>query len=71
MTTLSEHLARLGRKGGKATAQRRTKEERQQAARKAVQARWAKTKKLVDEITAGTKALEKRARPKTRAKGGS
>jgi hypothetical protein len=45
MTTLSEHLSRIGRKGGKATAQRRTVKERQEAARKAVSARWAKTKK--------------------------
>jgi hypothetical protein len=35
----------LGRKGGKATANRRTKKERSEAARKAVTARWAKTKK--------------------------
>jgi hypothetical protein len=49
----------LGRKGGKATAKNRTPEERAQAARKAVEARWAKQRKLVDEITAGTKALLK------------
>jgi hypothetical protein len=30
----------LGRKGGKATAQKRTPEQRSAAARKAVQARW-------------------------------
>jgi general stress protein YciG len=33
----------LGRKGGKATAKNRTPEQRSQAARKAVQARWVKT----------------------------
>jgi len=49
----------LGRKGGKATAKNRTPEERAEAARKAVEARWAKQKKLVDEITARTKALLK------------
>jgi hypothetical protein len=49
----------LGRKGGKATAKNRTPEERAEAARKAVEARWAKQRKLVDEITAGTKALLK------------
>jgi hypothetical protein len=32
----------LGRKGGTATAKKRTPEERSEAARKAVQARWAK-----------------------------
>jgi len=43
---LSEYLAELGRKGGKATAMNRTAEQRQQHARKAAQARWAqKTKK--------------------------
>jgi hypothetical protein len=34
--------AALGRKGGKATASRRTKQERSEAARKAINARWAK-----------------------------
>ncbi len=32
----------LGRKGGKARAQKMTKEERSEAARSAVKARWAK-----------------------------
>ena len=32
----------LGRKGGKATARKRTAQERSEAARKAVRARWAK-----------------------------
>jgi general stress protein YciG len=36
----------LGRKGGKATARNRTPEERAEAARKAVKARWAKQEKL-------------------------
>lgn len=50
----------LGRKGGRATAKNRTAEERADAARKAVEARWAKTEKLVAEITEGTKALLKK-----------
>ena len=33
---------KLGRKGGKATAKKRTAKERSDAARKAVNARWAK-----------------------------
>jgi ClpP class serine protease len=49
----------LGRKGGKATARNRTAEERTEAARRAVEARWAKQRKLVDEITEGTKQLLK------------
>jgi len=36
---------KLGRKGGKATAARRTKQERSEAARKAVLARWATKRK--------------------------
>ena len=34
----------LGRRGGKATAEKLTAEERKASARKAVQARWAKKK---------------------------
>jgi len=49
----------LGRKGGKATAAKRTKQERSEAARKAVEARWAKLKSVVDDITVRSKALEK------------
>jgi len=40
----------LGRKGGKATAQSRTAEQRSEAARRAVEARWAKAKKTLDEL---------------------
>jgi hypothetical protein len=49
----------LGRKGGKARVKSQTVEERIESARRAAQARWAKTKKLVEEITEGTKELEK------------
>jgi len=46
---LREYLAKLGKKGGKkggpARAARMTAEERTASARKAVMARWAKTKK--------------------------
>jgi hypothetical protein len=35
----------LGRRGGRATAENRTEKERSEAARKAVEARWAKQKK--------------------------
>lgn len=40
----------LGRKGGKATAENRTAEQRSAAARKAVEARWAKTEKSLDRL---------------------
>jgi hypothetical protein len=35
----------LGRKGGRATAENRTAEQRKEAACKAIRARWAKRKK--------------------------
>jgi hypothetical protein len=57
----------LGRKGGKATARNRTAEERAEAARKAVEARWAKQRKLVDEITEGTEELLRVAKKRERA----
>jgi hypothetical protein len=49
----------LGRKGGRARAKKLTPEERSDAARMAVEARWAKTDKLVAQITTGTKELLK------------
>jgi len=45
MTTLKEHLSKLGRKGGLARSKNMTPEQRREAARKAVGARWAKEKK--------------------------
>jgi DNA-binding transcriptional ArsR family regulator len=62
MTTLSEHLSRLSKRGGRARAKRMTAEERSQSARIAAEARWAKLKALADEITEGTKALEDKVR---------
>lgn len=54
----------LGRKGGKATAENRTPEQRSEAARKAVTARWEKT---LDDLEAKQKtALPKKARQKKR-----
>ena len=56
----------LGRKGGKARVRNQSAEERTQSAKRAADARWAKTKALVDQITEGSKALlsdmEKNAR---------
>jgi hypothetical protein len=57
----------LGRKGGQARAKKLTPEERSDSARKAVEARWAKTEKLVKEITEGTKALLETSKAKARA----
>jgi hypothetical protein len=47
MTAKNQAAVTLGRRGGKATAERRTAEERSESARKAVNARWAKEKKKV------------------------
>lgn len=45
VTSKDPAAVRLGRKGGKATAARRTKQERSEAARMAVRARWATKRK--------------------------
>ena len=65
--SVKQYLARIGRKGGKASRRRLTAEERVEAARKAAEARWAKQRKLVDEITAGTKELLRIAKKRERA----
>jgi len=70
MTTLRQHLSRLGKKGGHARANNLTPEQRSESARMAVQARWEKRRKhletLLGEITSGTKELHKRARANDR-----
>jgi hypothetical protein len=73
MTTKAEirdYFAKFGKQGGKKRAQNMTPEERKAAARKAVEARWAKQKaelrELAAEITERSKALETKAQ--TRAK---
>ena len=50
-------VSAMGRKGGKARAENLTPEQRNDSARKAVQARWAKTKakKAAVKKTGGTK----------------
>ena len=61
----------LGRKGGQATAQNRTPEQRSEAARKAVKARW---EKILDKLEAKIEthqekqheARQKKARAKKR-----
>ena len=62
---IRDYFAKFGKEGGKATARNRTPEERSDAARKAVQARWAKNEKRIaaalKEVNEGTKTLLKRA----------
>jgi hypothetical protein len=61
------YASQFARKGGHARAKKLTPEERSDAARKAVQARWAKAEKLAKEITEGTKKLMKTAKKHARA----
>ena len=55
------YFAKFGNQGGKTRAKNMTPEQRQEAARKAVQARWAQQKKQIEssvqEIREGTAAL--------------
>jgi hypothetical protein len=57
MTPKNSAAVELGRRGGKARARKLTPEERREAARKAVEARWAKHRKLAVEISEGTSNL--------------
>lgn len=57
----------LGRKGGRATAKNLTVEQRIEAARKAAEARWAKTRELTKQITEGAKALLDKAQKRQAA----
>jgi hypothetical protein len=54
---IRQYFAKFGKQGGKARARKLTPEQRSEAARNAVQARWAKMDKLMKEITTGTKEL--------------
>jgi hypothetical protein len=54
---IRQYFAKFGKQGGKARARKLTPEQRSEAARKAVRARWAKMDKLMKEITTGTKEL--------------
>jgi hypothetical protein len=47
---IREYFAKFGKQGGKARAKNMTPEERSEAARKAVAARWAKTDKALAEL---------------------
>jgi hypothetical protein len=61
---IREYFAKFGKQGGKARARNLTPEQRSEAARKAVEARWAKLEKLTKEITAGTEDLLRLAEKK-------
>ena len=52
----------FARLGGKARARKMSKQERSDAARKAVQARWAKADRQLKEISRKLDAIEKKQR---------
>lgn len=60
------YFAKFGKEGGTARAKHMTPEQRSEAARKAVAARWAKNEKRIDaalkEVNEGTNALLKRVK---------
>jgi hypothetical protein len=59
MTTKNAAAVALGRKGGKARAEKLTPEQRSESARKAVEARWAKLRALTKDIDERSKKLLK------------
>jgi hypothetical protein len=69
MTHKNAAAVALGRKGGRATAENRTAEERREAARKAVEARWAKAKKDLDSTLDRLEELNQRNRSRKARKG--
>ncbi|MGA3087314.1 MAG: hypothetical protein ABSD75_01795 [Terriglobales bacterium] len=66
MAHKNEAAVELGRRGGKARAASQTVAERKESASRAAQARWAKQKMLVAEITEGTKELLKTSKANAR-----
>lgn len=64
MSPKNKAAVELGRRGGKARVRNQTAEERKASAQRAADARWAKARKLVDEITERSRALEKKATQK-------
>jgi hypothetical protein len=54
---ITEYFRKFGKEGGKTRARKMTPAQRKESARRAAQARWSHTKKLVREITEGTKEL--------------
>ena len=63
---IRDYFAKFGREGGKTRARNMTAEQRQEAARKASDARWAKNDKRIEaalkEVTEGTAKLLKKTK---------
>lgn len=58
MTPKNPAAVALGRKGGKARAEKLTAEQRSDSARKAIEARWAKTKAGIEKLVKKVEARE-------------
>jgi hypothetical protein len=67
MTPKNPAAVALGRKGGKAYAKNTSAEDRKKRAEDAAEARWAKTRALVEEIKERSKTLEAKATKKAKA----
>jgi hypothetical protein len=65
---IRDYFARFGKQGGKARAKNMTPEQRSEAARKAVQARWNKIDASIKEIGKNLKKLERRQAARKAAK---
>lgn len=68
MDPVREYLSKLGKKGGKSRAQKLTEEQRSESARRAAQARWARTKKKIDSLTKQTQTLERKVKANSEAR---
>jgi general stress protein YciG len=67
---IRDYFARFGKQGGKTRAKNMTPEQRSEAARKAVQARWNKIDSSMKELSKNLKKLERRQAARKAAKDG-
>jgi len=65
MATKNPAAVQLGKRGGRARARNLTPEQRSEAARKAVEARWAKLRELTGQISRDSKKLLKKVERNT------
>lgn len=63
---MREAAAAFGREGGKARAQKLTKEQRSESARKASEARWAQSMKRIDKHLAEIDRMQKDSKPRAK-----
>ena len=65
---IREYFAKFGRQGGRKRAQNMTPEQRSEAARRAVRARWAKIDSSLKEVRKNLDALRRKQRETERAR---